>query len=153
MLDAELTLVGPDGPVRGGSGAPTATGAIPVLEVRHTLVSPLDTVTGQPTGKRRHAPVVVVKEVDRSSPVLLNAWARRVVHATWRLDVFVPDRFGRRSVGYTIVLGGAEVSEIVVSTPEAPGLPREAVSFAYERITWTWAEGNVTASDDWRATV
>lgn len=151
MLDAELTVTGPDGPIRGGPGDRSQNGAIPVLEVRHTLVSPRDTESGQTTGKRRHAPIVVVKEVDRSSPVLLQAWSRNEVLPTWKLDVFATDRFGRRRPAYTIELQRAAVSQVALLTPEAQGyaLPHEAVSFVYERVTWTWPDGNVYATDDW----
>jgi len=72
VLDAELTMIGPQGPVRGGSGQRDGA-AIRVLEVRHPLVSPRDEATGQATGKRRHAPIAITKDIDRSSPVLASA--------------------------------------------------------------------------------
>lgn len=155
MIDAALTLVGPNGPMRGGAehGVPNRRGgeAISVIDVRHTLVSPRDVVTGAATGKRRHAPIVVTKEVDRATPQLLQVWARNDVLTTWRLDVFAADAFGRRVPRYTIELGRAQVVEIALVTPEDATFPRESVAFAYERITWTWADGNVTATDDWLA--
>lgn len=153
MLDAELTIVGPDGPIRGGPGARSATGAIPVIEVRHTLVSPRDVQTGQATGKRRHEPITVVKEVDRSSPVLIHAWVRNDVLPTWKLDVLATDQFGRRRPAYTIELRGAAVSQVALTTPEAPGLPHEAVSFVYQAITWTFHDGRTSATDDWMTPV
>lgn len=155
MIDAALTLVGPQGPMRGGQdhGVPNPRGgaAIAVLDVRHTLVSPRDVATGQATGKRRHAPIVVTKDVDRASPQLLQAWSRNEVLTTWRLDVFGADSFGRRAPRYTIELGHACIVEVVLLTPEEATFPRESVAFAYERITWTWVDGNVTAIDDWLA--
>lgn len=149
MLDAELTIDGPDGPVRGTPGPRGGTGAIPVLDVRHTLVSPRDPVTGQASGKRRHAPFTVVKEIDRTSPLLLSAWARNAVLPSWRLDLFATDQFGRRRATYTIELRNAHVVEVSLTTPDGPGLPREAVSFTYEAITWTSTDGRTSATDDW----
>ena len=32
---------------------------------------------------------------------------------------------------------------------DGPGLPREALSFAYEAVTWTWPDGRTSATDDW----
>lgn len=150
MIDAELTLVGALGPVRGRPGRRGGTG-FPVLEVRHTLVSPRDASTGLPTGKRRHAPITVVKEVDRATPRLLQAWARNEVLTTWRLDVFGTDEPGRRAAAYSIELRRASVVEVSLVPPEEGTFPREAVAFAYEAITWTWVDGKVTAQDDWAA--
>jgi len=150
VLDAELTMIGPQGPVRGGSGQRDGA-AIRVLEVRHPLVSPRDEATGQATGKRRHAPIAITKDIDRSSPVLASAWVRNDVLTTWRLDVFGTDQFGRRSSVYAVELRNAVVVGIVLATPEAATLPRESVSFAYEVITWTWHQGGISATDQWLA--
>lgn len=151
MIDAELTITGSRGPIR-GPGTREGT-AIPVLDVRHTLVSPRDVATGQASGKRRHAPVVVTKDVDRATPRLLSAWATNEDLTTWRLDVFGSDQFGRRARRYSIELRHAIVVEVSLTTPEGASFPREAVAFAYQRITWTWHEGNVEAIDDWIAPV
>ena len=148
MLDAELSITGPDGPMRSGPG-PRGGGAIALLEVRHTIVSPRDTATGLASGKRRHAPVTVVKEVDRTSPRLMAALVRNAVHPLWKLEFFATDRFGRRAVAYTVELRHVHVVEVALTTADSTGLPREAVSSVYEAITWTWAEGRQSASDDW----
>lgn len=149
MLDAELTVAGPQGPIRGGPGPRGA--AIRVLDVRHTVLSPRDAATGQASGKRRHAPITVVKDVDRATPQLLQAWARNDVLTTWRLDIFRADQIGRRARAYSIELRRASVVEVALMTPETPGFPQEAVAFTYERIQWTWHDGNVEAQDDWLA--
>ena len=148
MVDAELTVNGPDGPIRGASG-PRGGSGIPVLDLRHTLVSPRDLATGQASGKRRHSPITVVKEVDRTSPLLLNAWIRNDVLPSWRLDVFATDQLGRRRAAFTIELRNAYLVEISLTTHDGPGLPREALSFAYEAVTWTWPDGRTSATDDW----
>lgn len=148
MLDAELTIAGPRGPIRGGPG-PRGGAPIAVLDVRHTLVSPRDPATGQASGRRRHAPIVVTKDVDRASPQLVETWARNEVLTTWRLDVFGTDTFGRRRPRYSIELRRAGVVELSLATPEPSSFPRESVAFAYERITWTWHDGNISSTDDW----
>jgi type VI secretion system secreted protein Hcp len=152
VLEAELSITGPDGPMRSGPG-PRGGGAIPLLEVRHTLVSPRDAATGQASGKRRHAPITVVKEVDRTSPLLLHAWVRNDVLPVWKLEFFAADRLGRRSVAYTIELRRAGITEIAMTTADSTGLPREAVSFVYEAVTWTWLDGRTSTTDDWVAPV
>ena len=39
-------------------------------DVKGGIVSPRDAASGQATGKRHHADIVIVKEVDVSSPTL-----------------------------------------------------------------------------------
>ncbi len=150
MLDAEVTIAGPQGPMRGGP-TPRAGTAIPVLDVRHTLVSPRDAATGQPSGRRRHTPIDIVKDVDRSSPLLTAAWSRNEVLTAWRLVVFGTDQLGRRTPTYAIELRRAFVVGIGLEAPESSRMPREAVSFAYEGITWTWIDGNISSTDEWLA--
>ena len=147
-MDATLTLVGPHGPVRGGDRR--GGEAIAVVDLRHTLSTPWDASTGHASGAPRHAPVVVTKELDRASPVLAEAWATNAVFTSWKLEVLGADGLGRRVPVYAVELRRAVVVHITVETGEAAAaLPRESVSFAYERITWTWADGNVTATADW----
>lgn len=149
MIDATLTMVGQHGPVRGGPSGPVrGGGAIPVLDVRHTLVSPFDPVTGQRTGRRRHSPVVILKEVDRATPTLLAAWGRNEVLTTWRLDVSGADGLGRRRTACTIELRHAFVVGVSLLTADVP-MPREEISFGYEAITWTWVDGRITTTDEW----
>src|SRR4051794_22487380 len=46
---------------------------ITVTGLSHEIVSPRDPASGLPTGKRMHKPFVITKEMDKSSPLLLNA--------------------------------------------------------------------------------
>lgn len=149
MLDAELTIVGSRGPIRGGPG-PRGGTTIAVLDVRHTLLSPRS-ASGQPTGTRRHAPITVVKDVDRSSPLLAQALTRNDVLTTWRVDVFGADQFGRRRSAYTIELQRAFVVEISLTASDPASSLREAVAFVYEAISWTWHDGEITVTDEWLA--
>ena len=153
-MDATLTLVGPHGPVRGGSGRADGRGGggIAVLDVRHTLSSSWDAATGRASGRRQHAPVVVTKEVDRATPVLAQAWAQNQAFTTWTLEVLRVDGLGRRAPAYTLELRHAVVVQITLSAGREAQLPWEMVSFAYDRITWTWPDGQVTASDVWSST-
>ena len=38
--------------------------------------------------------------------------------------------------------------------PENAKMPiMEEVSFAYQKIQWTWVDGGITASDDWESPI
>ena len=47
----------------------------------------------------------------------------------------------------TIKLTNASVSDYVQTDQGAQ------LSFTYQKITWTWVDGGITASDDWEAPV
>ena len=42
------------------------------------IVSPRDSASGLPTGKRMHKPFVITKELDRSSPMASDDWTKRL---------------------------------------------------------------------------
>src|SRR5204862_7406991 len=46
------------------------------LEFSHEIVSPREPASGLPTGKRQHKPMVVVKRLDKASPLLQGAMVR-----------------------------------------------------------------------------
>ena len=118
VVDAELTINGPDAPIR--VRRPARRGRHPGARR-----APHPRLTARPrdrpgSGKRRHAPIMVVKEVDRTSPLLLHAWVRNDVLPSWRLDVFVTDQLGRRRAAFTIELRNAYVVEMSLTTHDGP---------------------------------
>src|SRR6476660_8769187 len=52
-----------------GSNGPT----IPINAIGHEIISPRDAASGLPTGKRQHKPFVITKQIDKSTPLFLNA--------------------------------------------------------------------------------
>jgi hypothetical protein len=44
----------------------------PELMEEAGIVSPRDSASGLPTGKRQHKPIVITKELDKSSPLLFQ---------------------------------------------------------------------------------
>src|SRR5262252_7764161 len=46
---------------------------LPVLSLSEGVSTPFDQATGQPTGKRQHKPLMIVKNLDKASPKLFLA--------------------------------------------------------------------------------
>ena len=68
-LNAYLTLKGQkQGDIKGSTTQKGREGTIMVIAQSHEIVSPRDAASGLPTGKRQHKPMVITKEVDKSSP-------------------------------------------------------------------------------------
>jgi type VI secretion system Hcp family effector len=123
-----------------GSLAVTATqqGQLPPIEAesyRIELERPVDPITGQPTGRINLGPLVVMKNTDAVSPLLLLAMERNENLPTVTLVLL-----DSRATPYMeITLTNAFVSSYsagMVERCEGSIVHLEEVSFGYQRITW-----------------
>lgn len=64
------------GDIRGSSKVEGREGSIEVLGFSHGMVASTDGVTGKLLGSRVHLPVMIEKEIDRSTPMVYMALAR-----------------------------------------------------------------------------
>ena len=130
-----------------------------VIAYNHEVVSPRDAASGLPTGKRQHKPLTVTKEIDKSSPLLMNVLTNNEQITKWELRFWQPSPTGQEVQHYTIELENASIASIrgeMLNNKYAENMQhkeREHVSFCYQKITWTWMDGGITASDDWEAPV
>jgi type VI secretion system secreted protein Hcp len=133
---------------------------IAVHSYHHHITSPRDTASGQATGKRQHGAFTILKEIDKSTPLLYNALASNETLKTWELKCFMAKASAASGAGketnhFNITLTGAVVTSILGIMennlmPEHTQEPLlEEVSFVYEKISWTWVDGGITAEDDW----
>ena len=165
-LNAYLRLKGAkQGDIKGSVTQKGREGRIAVIAVSHEIVSPRDAASGLPTGKRMHKPLVITKELDKSTPLLYGALVSNESITSFTLDFFAPSKGG--PVGgtgaevndFTITLQNASIASIRMTMPnnKDPELMKlatyEEIAFTYEKITWTWVDGGITASDDWEAPV
>jgi type VI secretion system secreted protein Hcp len=143
------------GDIRGDATEPGREDSIVVMGVTHEIISPRDAASGLPTGRRVHRPITLTKRIDKSSPLLASVLSNNENISAWTLRFWRPGPDGAEQQYYTIELAGAAISgirlEMLNNTyPEnAPLAVREHVTFTYRRITWTYTEGGVTATDDW----
>lgn len=159
-LNAYLTLTGEtQGEIK---GSVTQAGREDNMEVygwSHEVLSPRDAASGLPTGKRQHKPIVLIKPIDKASPLLMNMLVNNENITDWALRCWRPSREGKEFQYYTVELVNASVSSIQVEQlnnkyPENMRHElREHVSFVYQKIIWTWEDGGITAEDDWESPV
>ena len=165
-LNAYLTLKGQkQGAINGSVTQKGRENSILVHAFDNEITSPRDPATGQATGKRQHEPIVILKEVDQSSPKLWMALVTNENLSTWELDFWGPagpgpaGAAGAETLLYKIVLTNATIASIheFMESNEVAGnanLPlQEEVTFTYQKITWTWTNGAITATDDWNTSV
>ncbi len=164
-LNAYMTIKGQkQGNINGSVTQKGRENSILVHSYSHEIVSPRDPASGLPTGKRMHKPFVIVKEIDKSSPLLWMALVNNENLTTCQVQFFAPGIAVGAMAGlerqiYTITLTNASIADIRESMPSNVDpsqvrLPlQEEVSFTYQKIQWTWTDGGITSSDDWEAPV
>jgi type VI secretion system secreted protein Hcp len=118
--------------------------SILVFLCSHEIVSPRDPLSGLPTGQRQHKPLTIRKDIDCSSPLLMNSLCTNENIKNLVLQFWHKDRLGKEVAFYTIRLTNASIASIRLEMPEEnpPETTRhpirENVSFCYEKIEWTW---------------
>ena len=157
-LNAYLSIVAQkQGQIRGSVTQKGREDKILVFSVMHEIVCPRDPASGLPTGKRMHKPFMILKELDRATPLLYSVLCNNENLVSWELQFWQPSPTGVERQHYTVKLTNANICSIHLKMPNnrSPKLGRfteyEEVCFTYERIEWTWNDGNLSASDDWEA--
>lgn len=129
--------------------------SILVIGFSHEVDSPRDAASGLPTGKRQHNPLIVTKEIDKSTPLLMKALVENENLTDVSLWFWEPSRSGKEILYYTIDLQNARIVNIQQEMlnnryPEnMRHKEREHVSFVYQKIVWTYQDGGITSEDTW----
>ncbi len=158
-LNAYLRIKGyQQGDIKGSATVKGREGRIVVIACCHDIDSARDPESGLTTGKRRHGPLVITKELDRSSVPLRQALVANETLTVWELQFWRAMTRGTEKQHFTIRLVNAQVESIRLElpntrSPDTSKLPEmERIVFNYEKIEWIWTDGLV-AGDDWGAGV
>jgi type VI secretion system secreted protein Hcp len=127
-----------------------------VYALTEELNVPFDPASGQITGRRQHSPVIIVKELDKSSPQFFTAAVTNETLRTVTCTLYRSSAGGAMHAYYKIVLTNATIVAIKDSgdgvNGSAQGDERERISFAYQKIELTDLDSSTTAIDDWLST-
>ncbi len=155
-LNANLRVEGQkQGVIKGSVLQKGREDSILVIAFNHEVLSPRDLVSGQPTGQRQHKFLTITKEIDRATPLLLNAFVTNELLKKWELRFWRPMPSGIDKQFFTIQLLNASITDIKMEMlnnayPENLNHKEcEHISFSYQKISWTYEEGALTAADDW----
>ncbi|MFL9988886.1 type VI secretion system tube protein TssD [Paraburkholderia sediminicola] len=155
-LPCYMTLQNASGQaVEGSCAIQGHEGAVLVQAVEHLIELPKNPQTGLVSGKREHLGLKVTKEIDKSSPTLMNTLCSGAQLKSVTLTFDRINKQGKQELYYTIALTNVNVvlSRLWVANcleRENSSLGHmEDISFTYEAITWTWAQGNLEAQDSW----
>jgi type VI secretion system secreted protein Hcp len=127
--------------IKGGDGTQTT---IDVLEFEQGIVSPRDVASGQASGKRQYKPIKIVKQVDASTPRLLQACATNEVLPTVQF-VFRPP--GASADQLKVTLTDASCADLTDTTVSSQEL--ETIHFTFRKIVVEHLIGKTLFADDW----
>jgi len=145
------------GKIEGSCDIQGREGTILVYALDHTVEIPRDTHTGLPTGKRIHLPMTVEKEIDKSTPKLMQALASGEQLSEVILDFWRISPKGTEEKYFTVKLQDAIIVNIESFFPETfleaneKYKHMEKISFTYSKIIWTWQPDGIEAEDSWKA--
>ena len=162
LITAYLTLQGSrQGNIPGSVTQKGHEGSILVHSFSQQIISPRDPASGLPTGQRQHSPLTLLKEVDKSSPLLWNALVNNETLVNWQLKFYsaatVPAAMQKQI--YTVQLTNASIASMrdYMTDNDDPNNARlpllEQITFTYQKIEWVWTDGGITAQDDWESPV
>jgi len=154
-IPCSLTIIGESqGAIDGASEITDREGTILVQAVDHCVEIPTDS-RGISSGRRVHRPLVVTKEIDKSSPMLYQALCTGERLSEVTLDWFRIDETGTEELYYSVYLQNALISRVKPWMPNAMDVAKsgfrhmEDVSFIYEKIRWTWELDGIEYEDSW----
>lgn len=143
---------------RGGGSSPSQ---IPVLFVTEEVSVEFDPATGQSVGRRTHAPLTIVKQLDSTSTQFFTAAVTNETLKSVTCTFYRGFRSGTGAGGgaargyFKITLTNATIVDYKDAgdgtNGAAAGDERERISFTYQRIELTDLDTNATALDDWLA--
>jgi type VI secretion system secreted protein Hcp len=134
-------------------------GAILGLALSHEIVSPRDSASGLPSGKRMHKPMKITTPWGSAMPKLLNSLYNNENLTSVHMSFLRPTATGAEAQFMTIDLSNASVSDLVSIVPNGsdPSMVKvqeyNEISFTYQKITTTFTVGGITATDNWEVQV
>ena len=158
-LTAHLYITGKvQGEIKGSCDMAGREDSILVLAFNHEVMISTSTNANyvkSSYGKRVHGPLSVVKEFDRSTPMLYQALTRGEPLKEVKLQWYAINPKGEQENFYTITLENAMIISIKSLMPHVwereleNRKPTEEVSFNYQKITWSWVADGIESEDAW----
>jgi type VI secretion system secreted protein Hcp len=142
-------------PIKGSVDIETREGSVEIVAFDHQVRIPTDANTGKLTGNRVHEPMTILKQVDASSPYLYKAVTQGQTLQSVELKWFKIDASGKEVEYFNHMLEKVKVISVkpLMHNIKEPSKEKynhlEEVELRYEKIVWTYKDGNIIHSDSW----
>jgi type VI secretion system secreted protein Hcp len=120
----------------------------------HVVEIPTDE-RGVASGRRVHRPMTIIKEIDKSTPMLYQALCSNELLTEVTLNWYRLDGTGDYELYYSIYLENGFITRIRPWVPNVLDRKNETlrhmedISIAYEKIIWTWEPDGIEYEDTW----
>ena len=105
---------------------------------QYGISAPHDPQTGLPTGRRQHKPLTITKDLDQTSPEILQAITNNESLTDVVVDVFLTANTpGAKTPVAEYHLQNASINDDNQAAPGSAGRTQEDVSFSFQKITVT----------------
>ncbi|MDR3385149.1 Hcp family type VI secretion system effector [Cupriavidus basilensis] len=141
--------------IKGSVTVNSREGSVEVVAFDHAVSIPTDSNTGKLTGTRVHKPVVFTKETDASTPYLYKAVTSGQTLKSVEIKWYKIDDAGKEKEYFNTKL---ENVKVVGVTPKMLDIKNPAfekhnhledIELRYEKITWSYKDGNIIHADSW----
>ncbi len=154
-LPLHLTITAEQqGEIEGSCEWDEREGSILVQAFDHVVEIPTDS-RGIASGRRVHRPIVLTKEIDKSTPMLYQALCTGELLTELELNWYRIDGSGEEELYYTMKMFNGMITKIhpyvenILLKDNAQLLHMEKVHIAYEKIIWTWEPDGIEYEDAW----
>ena len=141
--------------IKGSVDVQDREGSIEVVAQEHNLYIPTDNNTGKLTGTRIHTPFLFTKEIDSSSPYLYKAVTTGQTLKSAEFKWYRINDAGQEVEYFNTKLENVKVVKVnpLMYDIKNPAYEKhnhlEQIELRYEKITWTYKDGNIIHSDSW----
>ena len=141
--------------IKGSVDVQDREGSIEVVAQEHNLYIPTDNNTGKLTGTRIHTPFLFTKEIDSSSPYLYKAVTTGQTLKSAEFKWYRINDAGQEVEYFNTKLENVKVAKVnpLMHDIKNPAYEKhnhlEQIELRYEKITWTYKDGNIIHSDSW----
>ncbi|WP_297832350.1 Hcp family type VI secretion system effector [Pseudomonas sp.] len=101
-----------------------------------------------------HQPVVITKNIDKSTPLLAQALANRDL-VDCEIDFYRTSKVGGQEKFFTVKLSGCVIADMTMvmpdTTSEDDAEPHETIGIRYSNITWNHHLASTSAQTSWNA--
>lgn len=133
--------------IKGGSEATGWEGYIILRSLELGMGHPIDANTHLSTGRQVVRPIVVTKEVDNSSPLLITTCATNEVARTVTVAFVGTGTNVSHAAFMTVQLKNATIQDFNLVTHE-DGSTVEKITLVFTTVEVTWIKGGIVASVD-----
>ncbi|MFJ7793789.1 Hcp family type VI secretion system effector [Pseudomonas sp. NPDC096950] len=123
---------------------------IMVLAYSHNMTTGND--GGYSSNRGKHLPIMITKNIDKSSPLLASALhEREEIECT--IHFYRTSPAGGQDKYYSVRLTGAKIAHLNLQVPHSIHMnedqPQEMVSIRYRDISWTHVQAGTSAYSFW----